>query len=320
VLNTGDLTVEATHATIAAAASAIATQVTSVGVGSPGAISVSADRSIVRGSIAPGVSVTNSDASTADVFVAAAAKNFHLRADAAVIDQGGAPVSGESDRDIDGQPRAVGAATDLGADEFVNQAPVARLATPAAVRTPGAVTFDASSSSDPEAASGGGIASYHFDFGDGTSADSPTPAATHAYAKPGAYAATVTVTDRQGSTSAPSAAVQASVTDGIAPTVRIISPRSGKRVALRTKRGERAPIRFTGSAADDIAVAAVGLTLQRVGTRRVSRFTARVQQGIWSYKIRRSLKLKRGRYELKAYAADGAGNLSKAARVRVTLK
>jgi hypothetical protein len=319
-LTTGDLTVVATHTTIAGAASAIATQVTSVGLGSPGAISVSADRSILRGAIASGVSVTQSDSSAADVFVAAAAKNFHLRADAPVIDQGGPAVAGESDRDVDGQPRVAGAASDLGADEFVNQAPVARLATPAAARTPGAVTFDASSSSDPEAASGGGIASYHFDFGDGTTANSPSPAATHTYGKPGAYAATVTATDVQGLTGPASQAVQASVSDGIAPTARIISPRSGKRIALRTKRGKRAPIRFTGSAADDIAVAAVGLTLQRIGTKRVSRFTARVQQGIWSYKLKQGLKLKRGRYELRAYAVDTAGNVSTAARVRFRLK
>jgi hypothetical protein len=319
-LTTGNLTVTARHATIAGAASAIATQVTSVGLGSPGTISVSADRSILRGTIAGGVSVTQSDTSPGDVFVAAAAKNFHLRADAPVIDQGGPPVSGESDRDVDGQPRAVGAATDLGADEFVNQAPVGRLATPAAVRTPGAVTFDASASTDPEAAFGGGIAGYHFDFGDGATADSPTPTASHTYATPGSYAATVTVTDRQGLAGPPSEPVPVSVVDGVAPTVRIISPRGGKRIALRTKRGKRAPIRFTGSAADDIAVAAVGLTLQRIGSKRVSRFTARVQQGIWSYRVKTSLELRRGRYELRAYAADGAGNLSKAARVRFTLK
>jgi hypothetical protein len=311
----GNVTVQAVHATIAGAAAAIATATSTPALGTPGTITVSADRSILRGTVAGGVTVTKSDTSTANVFVNPAAKNFHLRADAgSAIDQGGPQVSGESDRDIDGQPRVVGAASDLGADEFVNQAPVSRLASPAPVRTPGATTFDASASSDPEAPYGGGIAGYHFDFGDGTSADSATPTVTHTYAKPGTYSATVTVTDAQGLAGAASSAVQAQVTDGIAPTVRIISPHNNKKLKRRKS------VRITGSAADDTAVAGVGLTLKRPGSKRLTKITAKLQQGIWSYKLPSKLKRKRGRYTLTAYAIDAAGNLSKAARVRFTLK
>jgi hypothetical protein len=317
----GNVMVNAVHATVAGAASAIAVATDSPALGTPGTITVKADQSILRGTVAEGITPTQSDTSNANVFVNAAAKNFHLRADATNdIDKGGPQVSGESDRDIDGQPRVAGAASDLGADEFVNQAPVARLAAPAAVRTPAATTFDASASSDPEAASGGGIANYHFDFGDGTSLDSPTPVVTHAYAKPGSYSATVTVTDAQGLGGAPSARVQAAVTDGIAPTARIISPRNNRTLRLLTKRHKRTPIRFTGSASDDTSVAAVGLTLQRLGTKRLTKITVTVRQGIWSYKVSKKLKLRRGRYELKAYAVDAAGNVSKAARVRFKLK
>jgi hypothetical protein len=284
-------------------------------LGTPGTITITADRSILRGTVSNGVAVTKSDASTANVFVNPAAKNFHLRADAtSVIDQGGPQISGESDRDVDGQPRVAGAASDLGADEFVNQAPVSRLAAPAAVRTPAATTFDASASNDPEAASGGGVAGYHFDFGDGTSTDSPTPTVTHAYAKPGTYSATVTVTDAQGLAGAPSNAVQAQVTDGIAPSVRIISPRNNKKLKRRHV------VRITGSAADDTGVAGVGLTLQRPGTKKLTKIAVKVQQGIWSYKLSSKLKRKRGRYTLTAYAIDAAGNLSKPARIRFTLK
>jgi PKD domain len=315
VLNNGKIAVSAVHATFAGAAAAITTTVTPFLLGTPGTITVTADRSILRGTVSNGVTVTKSDASTANVFVNPAAKNFHLRADATpVIDQGGPQVSGESATDIDGQPRVVGAASDLGADEFVNQAPVSRLAAPAAVRTPGTTTFDASASSDPEAASGGGIAGYHFDFGDGTSADSPTPTATHTYAKPGTYSATVTVTDAQGLAGAPSNAVQAQVTDGIAPSARIISPRNNKKLKRRNV------VRITGSAADDTGVAGVGLTLQRRGSKRLTKVAVKVQQGIWSYKLPSKLKRKRGRYTLTAYAIDAAGNLSKPARVRFTLK
>ena len=328
----GDVTVTAVHATLAGAATAIAADAAAAGLLSPtGNVAVNVDRSILRGAIArttcgclqanaSAVTVASSDTSTADVFVNAAAKNFHLRADAAVIDQGGPAVGGESDRDVDGQPRVAGAASDLGADEFVNQAPVGRLVMPAPVRTPAAVTLDASPSTDPEAGVGGGITGYHFVFGDGTTADSATPSVTHAYAKPGSYAATVAVTDAQGLTGSPSAAAQVQVLDGIAPSARIISPRNGTKLRLRTKRNKLAPIRFTGSAADDTAVGAVRLTLQRIGTRKVTKIAVRVQQGIWSYKVKMSLKLKRGRYELKAYAVDTAGNVSKPARVRFSLK
>jgi hypothetical protein len=311
----GNVTVDAVHATLAGAAAAIATATSKPGLGTPGTIAITADRSILRGTVADGVTVKTSDASNADVFVNAAARNFHLRADATtLIDHGGPQGSGESDRDVDGQPRVVGAASDIGADEFVNQAPVARLAGPAAVRTPGATTFDASASSDPEAASGGGIANYHFEFGDGTSVDSSTPTVTHAYARPGSYPATVTVTDAQGLAGAPSSAVQAQVTDGVAPTVRIISPQDNKKLKRRRV------VRITGSAADDTGVAGVGLTLQRPGSRRLTTIAVKLQQGIWSYKLPSKLKRKRGRYTLTAYAVDGAGNLSKAARVRFTLK
>jgi hypothetical protein len=312
-LTTGNITVHAVHATLAGAAAAVATQVTSIGIGSPGAIAVSADRSIVRGSTGSGVTVTNSDTSAADIFVNAAAKNFHLRADAPVIDQAGPAVAGESELDVDGQPRVAGAASDLGADEFVNQAPVAKLATPAPIRTPGAVTLDASGSSDPEAGYGGGITAYHFDFGDGAIADAVTPSAGHAYTKPGTYTATVTVTDAQG-LSATSEPVQVQVADGIAPTARIISPRNGRKL----RRG--GPIRFTGSAADDTGIAGVGLTLRRIGTKKATNIKVRVAQGIWSYKVPRQRKLRRGRYELKAFAVDTAGNVSKPAVARFTLK
>jgi hypothetical protein len=176
------------------------------------------------------------------------------------------------------------------------------------------VTLDASGSTDPESGVGGGVTGYHFAFGDGTTADSATPTVTHAYAKPGSYAATVAVTDAQGLTGSPGAPAQVQVVDGLAPRARIISPRNGKKLR------RRGPIRFTGSAADDTAVAAVRLTLQRIGTKKLTKIKVRVQQGIWSYKVEKSLKLKRGRYELKAYAFDTTGNVSKAAHIRFALE
>jgi hypothetical protein len=332
----GDLAVSAVHATIAGAATAVAADAAAKGGLSPvGSIAITADRSIVRGTtttatctgcpLAPNtatVAITGSDTSAADVFVSAATKNFHLRADAPDIDKAGGAVAGESDRDFEGQPRVVGAASDLGADEFVNQAPVARLATPPSTRQLDPVTFDASASSDPEGASGGGIAGYHFDFGDGASADSPTPTATHTYARPGTYSATVTVTDVQGLAGIASAPAAVQIVDGVAPTVRITSPRNRAKLRLRTKSHKLAPIRFSGSAADDTGVASVALTLRRLGKqeRKPLSFRTSVRQGIWTYRLKRAVKLREGSYELRASAIDAAGNVSKVAQARFTLK
>jgi hypothetical protein len=83
-----------------------------------------------------------------------------------------------------------------------NTAPVAALiaypvgtspATPAKGDPPLAIHFDASGSHDPDA--GDSIVKYHFDFGDGTSADSTTSTIDHTYTSNGHYAARLTVYD-----------------------------------------------------------------------------------------------------------------------------
>lgn len=54
------------------------------------------------------------------------------------------------------------------------------------------ITFNAGCSSDPD----GTIVSYHWDFGDGTTATGVSP--VHTYAVSGGYSITLTVTDNQG--------------------------------------------------------------------------------------------------------------------------
>ncbi len=88
--------------------------------------------------------------------------------------------------------------------------PVASLtAAPSSGRAPLDVTADASGSTSPI-----GIATYAFDFGDGSPGTGPqtSPTATHTYAQVGTYSMSVTVTDIDGQWSVATATVTA--TDG----------------------------------------------------------------------------------------------------------
>lgn len=77
----------------------------------------------------------------------------------------------------------------------VNQAPIASFSTSySSPNIPVYITLDASASSDSD----GTIASYAWDFGDGTYASGKT--ATHTYSKAGTYAIKLTVTDNGGLT------------------------------------------------------------------------------------------------------------------------
>ena len=140
------------------------------------------------------------------LFVSTARRNYHLRADAPVIDKGGPAESGDSETDLDGQPRIAGAASDLGADEFGNTPPTAMIELKTAVpRTGQPVTFDGSASTDRETAIGGPIAEYRWTFGDGISETTTTPTVEHTYSREGALVAQLVVVDRQGAASTPAA-------------------------------------------------------------------------------------------------------------------
>ncbi|MGH3054552.1 MAG: PKD domain-containing protein, partial [Gaiellaceae bacterium] len=82
-------------------------------------------------------------------------------------------------------------------------APVARLSLTPSASPPLTVNADAAGSSDTDVTP---IASYHFDFGDGTpgvTVAAPVSSAQHTYALPGTYTVTLTATDTGNQASAP---------------------------------------------------------------------------------------------------------------------
>lgn len=208
------------------------------------------------------------------LFVNPVGRNFKLRTGSPAIDQGGF-TAGESTTDVEGDPRP-GPVTDLGADEFLNRAPTARISASApTVRSGRPITFSAAGSNDPE----GAIARYEWTFGDGTNASTAIPQVEHTYAREGIYEATVVVVDSLGLASAPATPVALAVGDGSAPFVSIDRPRRNQVIRLVTVRtrtvtrdGERrrvttrrrARIRFTGKALDTSGVASITLALRQV--------------------------------------------------------
>jgi parallel beta-helix repeat protein len=80
-------------------------------------------------------------------------------------------------------------------------------ATPSSGVTPLAMTADASGSTDADSTP---IATYRFEWGDGSPATGPqsSPTATHTYGPPGSYTAKVTVTDTAGLTSTATVSVR----------------------------------------------------------------------------------------------------------------
>ena len=120
-----------------------------------------------------------------------------------------------------------------------NQTPTASLVVTSSVigDAPLTVTFDASTSSDPEDTT----LAYSWDFGDGTTA-SGSKLASHQYTTAGTYTATVTVTDSQGAgdsaTSQP-ILVSAETTGSTTPTALVTASRTSGKAPL--------PVTFNGS-------------------------------------------------------------------------
>ena len=366
----GTATVSARHVTIAGAATAISLDSSSATglLSAQGAIAVAASDSIVQGAtptrsnagllgpLLPPNTATltlarTDQATPADaLFVSTARRNYHLRADAPVIDQGGPAESGDSQTDLDGQPRIAGTAGDLGADEFGNTPPTAMIELKTAVpRTGQPVTFDGSQSSDRDSAIGGPITEYRWTFGDGVSESTRTPTVAHTYSREGALVAQLVVVDHQGAASTP-AAVPVRLAPGTVPTVVISKPKAKAKLALLAKRRKgakrraRAKIAFAGTAKSAAGVKSVVLTIEKLGTSRktctwVSKakglvktpcakpvlINAKLTAGRWRYTVASKIKLRKGHYRVSAFGTDAGGGFGNAAPsrkriVRFTLK
>jgi PKD repeat protein len=110
-----------------------------------------------------------------------------------------------------------------------NQSPVARMtATPSSGVAPLSVSFNGSTSSDPD----GSIASWAWTFGDGGTASGAT--VSHTYTTAGSYTAQLTVTDNQGATGSTSAPISVSA-DTVAAPSNLTATVSGTSVTLRWK-------------------------------------------------------------------------------------
>ena len=255
LLSAGSATVSARHVTIAGAPTGVSLDSSTAAglLAAAGNIAVTASDSILQGATPTktnagllGIIAANTATLTLartdqttppdTLFVSTARRNYHLRADAPVIDKGGPAESGDSGTDLDGQPRIAGAASDLGADEFGNTPPTAAIELKTAVpRTGQPVALDGSASTDRETAIGGPIAEYRWTFGDGVSVTTTTPTVEHTYSREGALVAQLVVVDRQGAASTP-AAMPVRLAPGTVPTVVISKPKAKAKLRLLAKK------------------------------------------------------------------------------------
>lgn len=132
-----------------------------------------------------------------------------------------------------------------------NRPPIAvATATPSSGYSPLAVSFDASSSRDPD----GDALTYAWDFGDGNTGSGVAPAHTYSSATVQVFTATLTVSDPSGATTTATVRVTAG---SLPPTASVASPADGTAV----RPGQT--VNFTGSATDpDETLSAAALSWQ----------------------------------------------------------
>ncbi len=181
---------------------------------------------------------------------------------------------------------------------------------------------------DASRSKGEGISAYVFEYGDGMTNFTYQPLALHGYRRPGTYRARVTVVGAKGAR-ATSTRVTIRVRDGLAPSVRIDSPRPGQRA--------RSGLLLRGQARDRGGVRRVELAIQLRATRGRPVIGAggrcvwyaprrglvltpcyapyffavtRVGRTHWRFRVPGRPRLPDGTYGVRVRATDRAGNVS----------
>jgi hypothetical protein len=284
---TGTVTVAATHITVAGSSNGFVLNANTATLG--GGIAATVSDSILQGAnvlnpnslAVVGNTVTLDTAARVDtttppatLFVNPAGRNYHLLYNSPAIGKGAAAAAG--DRDVDGQLRGDVLATDLGADEFLNSPPTARIAASSLrARQNQAVTFSAAGSRDPD----GPLTQYRWTFSDGATATTTTPTTTHAFKTEGPASAFVSVVDASGSPSLAEASVGLTIIDGLAPLITIDKPTANQSIALtrttrrtvtrdgrkrKVTRTTRTRIAFAGRSLDRSGVRSIVLSIRQV--------------------------------------------------------
>jgi PKD repeat protein len=170
-----------------------------------------------------------------------------------------------------------------------NQPPVASAsAGPTSGIAPLAVSFDGTASHDPD----GSIASYAWTFGDGATGTGST--ASHTYASPGSYTASLTVTDNRGATGSTSVGITATTDPNV-----INAPSNLTASVSRTK---VVTLRWTDNATNETGFAIERAPQGSTGFGQVGTVAANVAtyaespgSGRWVYRVR-ALNSVTGRY------------------------
>lgn len=281
---------------------------------------VKSDMTAFNGADGQPVAGTGTVTPEGDVF--AADKPLRQKFGSPLIDKGAAALApGESATDIDGDPRVADAASDIGADEFVDHAPSLTLSVaPGTVRTNEVVAAygratDRDGNSD--------ITSYATKWGDGTATDVTTiGAVAHTYANPGTYTVSMVAIDKSGTFSDP-ATQTVTVKDSDPPALRVNTPRANALVTLNSRKGHKALL-IKGAAIDPGGVASVEVALTRVVGRTCLQyagaafargkctgyvFRKAISTGdTWRLQTDAGVAIPKGTYEIRARATDAAGN------------
>jgi 6-phosphogluconolactonase (cycloisomerase 2 family) len=206
-----------------------------------------------------------------------------------------------------------------------NQGPTATLtATAASAGNP--TSLSGAGSTDPD----GSVASYAWDFGDGTTATTDTPATQHTYAQPGSYTVTLTVTDNEGCSTAlvftgktaycngtTAARVQQQVSVGTADTAGPVITLSGPKTQ-KLRRTIKLRVRCSEAC---LAVAKTILVVtppkRSAAPRRARRFKLADTGGLLAAGQRATLKIKVGKRAIRAARAALSQDGRARARIRV---